>query len=237
MDDPGPPDRAPSPSWPKGPARPPSPVGTIHLWIADLEVTGWPPATDLPDAERERAEALAARGSAARWNAARWALRIVLGRYLDEEPAGIAFATAENGKPHLADDPERLGFNLSHSGGLALIAVTAGREVGVDLERTEPGRDFAALAERSFEPAAAAAIREAPPERRAELFYAAWTRHEARAKCGGGGIWADAAQPPTMATVEIAVRPGYAAAVTVVGTTTPPLHEWSIEPPHARVRR
>jgi 4'-phosphopantetheinyl transferase len=237
MDDPGPADRNPNTSWPEGPARPPSPAGTIDLWLADLEAEGWPSAADLPSAERERAARSLRPGPAAQWVAARWALRIVLGRYLGEEPAGIALATAAGGKPRLAVDPERLGFNLSHSGGLALIAIAAGLEVGVDLERAEPGRDFAALAERSFEPAAAAAIREAPPERRAELFYAPWTRHEARAKCGGGGIWTDTAHPPTMTTVEIAVRPGYAAALAVVGTMVPPLHEWSIGPPPSRVRR
>jgi 4'-phosphopantetheinyl transferase len=224
------------PAWLAGPSRPPWPRDEIHLWLADLEATGWPPADQLPEAERERAAQSLRPGPAARWVAARWALRFVLGRYLDEDPGRIALATTEGGKPRLAVDPERLGFNLSHSGNLALIAIAAGREVGVDIERTEPGRDFAALAGRSFEPDVATAIREAPPERRGELFYAAWTRHEARAKCGGGGIWTEAQAPMTTAT-EVAVGPGYAAALAVAGATAPQLHEWSIGPPPSRVRR
>lgn len=236
MDHSRPTDRLALADWPAGPARPTLPSAAVDLWIADLEAGGWPPPDRLPDGERERAAAILRPDAAARWSASRWALRAVLGRYLGEDPAGIALATAERDKPLLADAPERLSFNLSHSAGVALIAVTAGREVGVDIEQVQPRRDYLALAERILDPAAVAAVRDAAPAKRADAFYAAWVLHEAEAKCDGGGLGGGPREGVTAAAA-IEVGPGYAAALAVAAVTVPRLHEWSIGPPRARVRR
>lgn len=230
MDDPRPADRIAGAGWPAGPARAPHPGAEVHLWIAALEATGWPAPDGLPSAERRRAGRILRPGSGARWAASRWALRTVLGRYLDEEPALIAIEADELGKPRLAADPVRLRFNLSHSGARALIAVAAGCEVGVDIERATPGRDFVALAERSFEPDVVETVREASPERRPGVFYAAWARHEALAKCDGGGL-AGRSRELRMATTAVDVGAGYAAALAVAAAAVPALHKWSIEPP------
>ena len=154
-------------------------------------------------------------GSAARWAASRWALRRLLSRYLGEDPAAIALASGEHGKPVLAEAPERLSFNLSHSGALALVALTTGREVGVDLEAIDPDRDLTALAERSLDPAAAAAVRAAPPARRPRVFYEAWVRHEALAKCLGTGIWTASAAPTPVDISLLDPGPNHAAALAV----------------------
>ena len=129
--------------------------------------------------------------------AARAALRGILAGYLGEsDPQLVA---APSGKPGLATAPERLSFNLSHSGGLALIAVAPGDvEVGVDVERIRPRRDLARLAARWLPAADATAVVAAPPEEREAAFYAAWTRHEARVKCTGAGL----AGPPPGPEVE-----------------------------------
>ncbi|MGB7437819.1 MAG: hypothetical protein WBW49_20565, partial [Candidatus Acidiferrum sp.] len=46
-----------------------------------------------------------------------------------------------NGKPALSRKTDSLDsrFNLSHSHGLAMLAVALGREVGIDVERIRPG--------------------------------------------------------------------------------------------------
>lgn len=183
-------------------------------------------------AERERAEGILDPAAARRWSGARWALRTVLGRYLDERPGEIALADGERGKPRLGEDPGRLEFNLSHSGELALIAVAAGREVGVDIEATRVRRDYLALAERSFDPEAAEAVRAAPPSLRQSAFYAAWTRHEALAKCDGGGL-GEPGRDLEMASAELDVGPGYAAALAIAGGSVPRLRKWSIVVPQA----
>jgi 4'-phosphopantetheinyl transferase len=149
-------------------------------------------------------------------------LRRVLSRYLGQAPAEIGLARGEHGKPHLAKEPGRLAFNLSHSGELALVAVSQGREVGVDVERAKPGRDLVGLAERAFDPEGAEAVRAAAGDERTRLFYELWTRHEARLKCLGVGLGPAPERPPAPVAVEsLPIDPGYAAAVAVAGDAVP----------------
>ena len=145
-------------------------------------------------------------------------LRQVLALYLGGAPEEIELERCEHGKPRLAANPDRLAFNLSHSGDLALVAVARDREVGVDVERVKPERDLVALAERALAPEAAAAVREAAEPERTRLFYELWTRHEARLKCLGVGLAARPTWPPPPVAVEtLPIDPGFAAAMAVAG--------------------
>jgi 4'-phosphopantetheinyl transferase len=157
-----------------------------------------------------------------RRGAAREARDRILSDYLGgDEPA--ALAVAAGGKPHLADEPERLSFNLSHAGRLALVAIAPGGvEVGVDVERLKERRDLPRLAARWLPAADASAVATAPPGERERLFYAAWTRHEARVKCTGAGL---AGPPPgrEVTAWPISIDLGYAAAVAVAATAEPRL--------------
>jgi 4'-phosphopantetheinyl transferase len=150
------------------------------------------------------------------------ALRQVLAHYLDEEPAAIELRLGEHGKPALADPAARLRFNLSHSGGLVLIAVARDREVGVDVERIDARRNVLRLSRRALDPAAAAAVRAARPTDRPAVFHEAWARREALAKCHGVGL--RAALPTTPVAVSMLdAGPGFAAAVAVSGESMPQL--------------
>ena len=143
--------------------------------------------------------------------AARAALGEILAGYLGG--AAPELVVADGGKPRLAAVPGRLAFNLSHSGGLALVAVAGGgAEVGVDVERIRPRRDLTRLAARWLTTADAKAIAAAPEAERERAFYVAWTRHEARVKCTGAGLAGPAAGPEVVAH-ELAIDDGYAAAV------------------------
>jgi phosphopantetheinyl transferase len=139
--------------------------------------------------------------------AARWALRGVLSRYLDKDPAAIELRLGERGKPMLADPDAALRFNLSHSGELVLIAVCRDREVGVDVQR---------MRKRT--------VRERPVE-----FYAEWTRREAIAKCHGVGLWAPLPDAP-VAVCKLDTEPGYAAALAVAGEELPAVRRRSVGP-------
>jgi 4'-phosphopantetheinyl transferase len=148
------------------------------------------------------------------------ALRLILGRYLGEDPETIELRRGERGKPALADPAAKLRFNLSHSGGLALIAVADGLELGIDVERIRPRRDLPRLSERALGPEAARAVRSAPAGERTAAFHRAWTRHEAIAKCHGVGLHAPL--PPTPVAVrDIDVGRGYAAALAVAAEEMP----------------
>lgn len=212
------------------PAHPSPPDGEVHVWRADLEDPGWPSASGLPADERARANRFLRSGDRLRWVAARWALRGVLSRYLGQEPAEIELVRGEHGKPRLAQEPERLSFNLSHSGPVALVAVCDTCAVGVDVERVETGRDLVALAERALQPEDAAAVREATGAERVATFYERWARHEAALKCLGHGLGAPRGDDP-VALRSLPLGPGYAGAVAVAGEELPTLRTWTFGPP------
>ncbi len=155
----------------------------------------------------------------------RGALRRVLAAYLGCEPQAVELREGEHGKPELGGGGP-LRFNLSHSGAVTLIAVCAEREVGVDVELAKPRRNLVAIAERELG-SEAAAVRAAPEAERAAVFYRAWTRHEARLKCLGVGLWA----PPPAAPVAVESLPvgaGYAAALAVAGEAMPACRRYTL---------
>jgi phosphopantetheinyl transferase len=173
-------------SYPGVPEVPSS--GEAHVWRMEL------PRTD-------------------RRAAARGALREILGAYLGTEPDKVELVVGERGKPALAGSPPPLAFSLSHSGGLALIALApGGAEVGVDVERLRPRRDLVRLAARWLPEDDARAVAEAPEAEREAVFYAAWTRYEARAKCTGAGLSGPTPGPEVVA-IQLEIDPGYAAAL------------------------
>lgn len=204
-------------------------IDGVHIWRAALDEEGWPEAGGLPAPERERAASFLREGPARRWVAARWALRGVLERYLGEPAAAIELEPGR-GKPCLRRG-DGIEFNLSHSTGLALVAVAERREVGIDVEAVRPGRDFLELAARALPPQAVAEIAATPPADRMLPFYRAWTRHEARLKClavGLAGPEPEAGGPCALADLE--VGQGFAAAVAVAGPKPWPLRCRTLTP-------
>jgi phosphopantetheinyl transferase len=175
----------------------------LHLWRGRLDNDAWPSLGELPGVERERAESLLRPTARRRWVASRWALRVVLGGYLDTRPKRVELRLGEHGKPLLTAPAHPLHFNLSHSGELALIAVAAGREVGVDVE----------------------SIGSRPAE-----FYAGWTQREAIAKCHGTGLGGPPPDEP-VACSGFDPGAGFAAAVAVAGERVPPLRHFAAKPP------
>ncbi len=165
----------------------------VHVWRASLVR---PPAQIqafqgvlTPD-ELERAGRFCFQGDAERFVAARAILRAILGSYLGLKPNQIHLRYTAHGKPYLpaASEREKLRFNLSHSRGLALYAVTRGREVGVDLESLDTGFDCEPIAVRFFSQRENATLAALPAERRREAFFACWTRKEAYIKARGAGL-------------------------------------------------
>src|SRR5204862_1285786 len=109
---------------------------------------------------------------------ARGTLRSILGRCLDLAPAGVPIEYGDSGKPRVAG-ASPLRFNVSHSGGQALYALTLACEVGVDLERTHrlPDRDL--IARRYFSAAEIQDLESLSGDERDAAFFACWTRKEA----------------------------------------------------------
>jgi len=126
----------------------------VHSWCASLDV---PPetsarlyATLTPD-ERTRSARFQFERDQQRFIVARGVLRDLLGRYLQIQPGKISFVYNAFGKPDLGPEfANRLKFNLSHSAGLALIAIATASDVGVDLEYIRAQSDYADIARRFF---------------------------------------------------------------------------------------
>jgi 4'-phosphopantetheinyl transferase len=115
---------------------------------------------------------------------------MILSRYLDAEPAQLQFAFGSRGKPYLAGIFKDGGirFNMSDSQDLALIALTRGREIGVDLEQIRPVSDIEQIVERYFSPIEISVFLSLPPDERLEAFFNGWTRKEAFVKALGEGL-------------------------------------------------
>jgi 4'-phosphopantetheinyl transferase len=141
-------------------------------------------------------------------------IREILAAYLEISPEAIRIVTAEHGKPELVDGA--LQFNLSHSGGVGLVAVARGRAVGVDVERIDARRDVLVLAERALDAEGAAAVRAAPEADRAAVFHREWARREAVAKCAGTGLSVPPPDTPRL-VIDLDVGEDYAAALAVAG--------------------
>ena len=165
----------------------------IHVWRASLE--GSPALvqrlqrTLTPD-EAARAARFYFERDRTHYIVARGVLRSILGRYLGTEPGQLRFSYTSYGKPALISTSgmRTLNFNLSHSHEIALVAVTRGREIGVDVEHLRADFAGAEIAERFFSAAENVALRALPPELRVEGFFTCWTRKEAYIKARGEGL-------------------------------------------------
>jgi 4'-phosphopantetheinyl transferase len=118
-------------------------------------------------------------------------LRHLLARYSGARPRDLRFSVDANGKPALdapAGDGSRVSFNLTHSQGRALIAVSDGRAVGIDLEKIKADVKAIPIAQRYFARAELAAIEAAPAPLQADTFFRYWVAKEALLKGQGFGL-------------------------------------------------
>jgi len=116
-------------------------------------------------------------------------LRAVLAAYLGIAPEQVALTHGKHGRPLLAVglDPS-LGFNWSHSGGHALVAVGRHITPGIDLECLRPRARALEIAKRYFGTDEAAALAALPEAERSAAFLELWTAKEAVLKALGRGL-------------------------------------------------
>jgi 4'-phosphopantetheinyl transferase len=140
--------------------------------------------------ELERAERFHFEKDRQHFIAGRGLLRLILGHYLDTTPSQLRFHYSDYGKPALVLSPRQapLNFNVSHSYGLALYAVTLGREVGLDVEKIRSDLEYEEIAERFFSPRESAVLLRLPTEVKPRAFFNCWTRKEAYIKARGEGL-------------------------------------------------
>lgn len=136
--------------------------------------------------ERQRLRRLQRHPDRVRFGRTRAALRRLLGERLRRPPKDLRFALGRHGKPRLCASQRRrgaLGFNVSHAGGFALIALSGQGPVGIDIERRAPSLDAAELAPLTLSPLE----RRLRPAQRVD-FFDGWTAKEAVLKALGLGV-------------------------------------------------
>jgi 4'-phosphopantetheinyl transferase len=144
----------------------------------------------LSSSEQERAARFKFAQHRQRFVVAHAAVRAILAQYLKTTPLSLQFVNGLNGKPKLAEEFARsdIRFNLSHSFDLALLAVTRGREVGIDVELVKEDYAFDDVAARFFTAQELAAFRAMPVRLQRQSFFKCWTSKEAFLKAKGTGL-------------------------------------------------
>lgn len=118
-------------------------------------------------------------------------LRYVLSQYHPAtQPADWQFATNAYGKPDIVqhDLAGQLCFNLSHTAGLVVVAVTRQAAIGVDVERIHHFDDLTGVAKRHFATQEMTDFKQLPTPEQTRRFYDLWTLKEAYIKAHGAGL-------------------------------------------------
>jgi len=176
------------PAGEAGPRR-----ATIAIWWCDVDeisrtevesLERMLPARERDAAARFRSEVLRRRHIVAH------AMTLdALGRCAKPQRRPV-LARGPHGKPHVAEPRalRHLRFSLSGSGSMAMVAVSAGREVGIDVERIRADIDIAGPASMCFTERELGALGQVPRADRVAAFFSCWTRKEALLKGQGTGL-------------------------------------------------
>ena len=162
----------------------------VHVWIRPLKV---PPPIEqaayelISKEERERAERFRAGNPRSNFILTRAALRSLSAVYLEIDPRAVMFRYSKHGKPELAG-PFDLRLNVSHTDGLALLAFTRKREIGIDVEKIKAAPDAKQLSERFFSLRERSFLKHLSGEELYMAFFRCWTRKEAYVKARGEGL-------------------------------------------------
>src|SRR5712671_5474431 len=169
------------------------PEDEVQLWRVDLEaIRAAEPRWQalLSSDESTRASRFHFPVDRQRYVATRALLRMILAGYLVMDPKDVNFSYSKEEKPSLASPHNgiEITFNVSHSGGIALLAFARRKEIGIDVEQVRGDFDVDAIARRFFSAREQEQLAALPNEERFEAFFRCWTRKEAYIKATGDGL-------------------------------------------------
>jgi 4'-phosphopantetheinyl transferase len=190
-------------TWEKPPAGVTACPSEVHVWrirAHDPNVAAvW---GSLSRAEHERASRFRSHAAQAEFIVSRGALRSIISNYLGVVPQAVEFTQNPYGKPELAPaHGSKLRFNISHSHGLILEAVSL-KEVGIDVEFIRPEVSLSDLGTRVFSCRETVFLAMRPPGERVRQLFQCWTRKEALVKAFGQGLSDSIAQIPALPSVD-----------------------------------
>lgn len=212
-------------AWSAAPPGVTLPLQAVHIWRVDLDRP--PDALDrlsavLDPAEQARAARFVQPRDRRRYSAARGALRWLLGGYIGQAPTEVQLDYGRHGKPYLIQAETDVRFNVAHSHETALIGVTVGVEIGVDIEHRRAVPELESIARHHFAPGEMARLLAAPPAARQAAFLRLWTRKEAFIKAVGEGL----SYP--LRTFEVSLETDGVANLVQVGDDAKEADAWSL---------
>lgn len=166
-------------------------AGDVDLWRIDLgkDSASLSSEFDLLSAEEKtRANKFVFPKDRVNFITGRAALRKIIGGYLQVSPDEVEISARHYGKPFVSTESCGLQFNVSHSHEVAVIAISRGREVGVDLEFVDQSFDVRGVAPSVFSTEEVSRINSLAADQQVGAFFTGWTRKEALLKALGDGL-------------------------------------------------
>jgi 4'-phosphopantetheinyl transferase len=152
---------------------------------AEFPFAGWLPL--LNGQEQQQAGSYSRTEDAQCYIAARAALRFLLAALLKTDARQLEFGYGRNGKPFLLND-NSVEFNVSHSGNVFLIGLSAGKEIGVDIECLSRKPSILKIQPVLYAPSELRNFSAIEPAFQNEAFLDYWTKKEAMLKMTGDGV-------------------------------------------------
>lgn len=201
--------------------------GAAHLWLLSLDTPPLPEPTLAELLDREelaRAARFRFEIHRRRFNVAHGLLRWILGHYAGVDPAALRYRLAPHGKPalQLAARSTALEFNLSHSAGWALIGLTHGQPIGVDIELMRDIPERMDLARANFSLDEVRELQQIESDLQPAAFFACWTRKEAYVKALGAGL------SVPLHEFDVSVDPRQPARIRRIAASASAAGEWSL---------
>ena len=177
--------------WQPAPRDLTLPADELHLWRIALTGASDHWQSTLSKDEQTRAERLRFARDRDQFVITRGTLRTLLAQYLNVAPTSLQFGFEATGKPYLMTTSGArapLGFNVSHTHGLALLALAWHRELGVDVEQVRAELAEEMTAQQFLSPSELQAFRRLPRALQTTAFFNSWTCKEAVLKATGAGF-------------------------------------------------
>ncbi len=165
----------------------------VDVWSAPLDVDEHEMDDllhRLSPSEQKRVGSLLEEKAVRQYIVSRAMQRQLLASYAGGLPSDIQFGIVAMGKPTLSK-PNDIGlqFNTTHSGRLVIIAVTANRDVGVDVEQVRPIPRALKVAKRCFSADEYESLLQLEGEELDHAFLSIWVKREGTAKARGDSVW------------------------------------------------
>jgi 4'-phosphopantetheinyl transferase len=210
-------------SWPHSEPAPALAANGVHVWAWNVDRA--PLDSDwqiLSEEETLRARRFVYPQHRDRFVIAHAAMRVLLSGYSGIPGDQITFAGSTYGKPQIESDrgAQQIQFNLTHSAGLAALAVSRDFPLGIDIERVRPiDSDVAA---HHFSPRELHTLDQLPPPQWLTGFYRCWTSKEALLKGEGLGL------NLALDSFDVEVSPQLPPALVSVAPHTNISHAWTL---------